>query len=63
MIQALSGFVALRDMVRHAESQFHLRQLTEFWNRDVPTTSRHTYLTSHLTDSEADNKKWCHFLY
>ncbi|KAM7003323.1 transmembrane protein 17B [Tautogolabrus adspersus] len=24
--QALSGFVALRDMVRHTESQFHLRQ-------------------------------------
>ncbi|XP_041795635.1 transmembrane protein 17B [Chelmon rostratus] len=30
LTQALSGFVALRDMVRHAESQFHLRQLTEF---------------------------------
>lgn len=24
--QALSGFVALREMVRHTESQFHLRQ-------------------------------------
>uniref|UniRef100_UPI0037E81101 transmembrane protein 17B n=1 Tax=Semicossyphus pulcher TaxID=241346 RepID=UPI0037E81101 len=24
--QALSGFVALRDMIRHTESQFHLRQ-------------------------------------
>ncbi|KAM9754549.1 transmembrane protein 17B [Menidia menidia] len=24
--QALSGFVALRDMVRHTQSQFHLRQ-------------------------------------
>ncbi|XP_070828121.1 transmembrane protein 17B [Chaetodon trifascialis] len=28
LTQALSGFVALRDMVRHAESQFHVRQLT-----------------------------------
>ncbi|KAE8296469.1 Transmembrane protein 17B [Larimichthys crocea] len=26
LTQALSGFVALRDMVRHTESQFHLRQ-------------------------------------
>ncbi|XP_029910239.1 transmembrane protein 17B [Myripristis murdjan] len=26
LIQALSGFVALREMVRHTESQFHLRQ-------------------------------------
>ncbi|XP_051238393.1 transmembrane protein 17B isoform X2 [Dicentrarchus labrax] len=26
LTQALSGFVALRDMVKHTESQFHLRQ-------------------------------------
>lgn len=26
IIQALSGFVALRNMVRHTESQFHIRQ-------------------------------------
>ncbi|XP_073328708.1 transmembrane protein 17B [Pagrus major] len=26
LTQALSGFVALRDMVRHTESQFHLQQ-------------------------------------
>ncbi|KAM6937508.1 transmembrane protein 17B [Xenentodon cancila] len=26
LTQALTGFVALRDMVRHTESQFHLRQ-------------------------------------
>ncbi|XP_029377870.1 transmembrane protein 17B [Echeneis naucrates] len=26
LTQAISGFVALRDMVRHTESQFHLRQ-------------------------------------
>ncbi|XP_039989775.1 transmembrane protein 17B [Xiphias gladius] len=26
LTQAVSGFVALRDMVRHTESQFHLRQ-------------------------------------
>ncbi|KAM3870348.1 transmembrane protein 17B [Diretmus argenteus] len=26
LMQALSGFVALREMVRHTESQFHLRQ-------------------------------------
>ncbi|KAF0041362.1 hypothetical protein F2P81_007260 [Scophthalmus maximus] len=26
LTQALSGFVTLRDMVRHTESQFHLRQ-------------------------------------
>uniref|UniRef100_A0A3Q4BTI9 Transmembrane protein 17B n=1 Tax=Mola mola TaxID=94237 RepID=A0A3Q4BTI9_MOLML len=26
LTQALSGFVALRDMVRHTQSQFHLRQ-------------------------------------
>lgn len=26
MIQAVSGFVALRDMVRYTQSQFHLQQ-------------------------------------
>lgn len=26
LTQALTGFIALRDMVRHTESQFHLRQ-------------------------------------
>lgn len=44
MIQALSGFVALRDMVRHTESQFHLRQfdwVIKLWCR------------------RQDNNKWC----
>lgn len=26
LTQALAGFIALRDLVRHTESQFHLRQ-------------------------------------
>lgn len=50
--QALSGFVALRDMVRYTESQFHLRQfdwLLKLW--------RPSHIRTHLGKTFAHNSR------
>lgn len=59
MIQGLSGFVALRDMVRHTQSQFHLRQfdwVLMLWCLCHVLTHQDISFTSHRTDSETDSK-------
>ncbi|XP_028442124.1 transmembrane protein 17B isoform X2 [Perca flavescens] len=46
LTQALSGFVALRNVVRHTESQFHLRQFSE-----ALTSRPHLETSLHFPDN------------
>lgn len=49
--QAISGFVALRDVVRHTESQFHLRQfdwLLKLWRPHLDTSGQNL-CTPHIS--------------